>query len=195
MTEVYFIRHAQSDRTARDDRTRPLTLEGLKDSERVAEVLREKGITHIISSPYTRAIQTVSPLARALKIRIETNDDLRERHAGKWHGDRFFDFIEKQWADHDFKIEGGESLKEVQGRNIKALKEILKNYEGETIAIATHGMALSTIINYFYPKYGFTEFLKIADLMPLIIKTTLEVHSDIVCTDISKIFSVHRPYV
>lgn len=195
MTEVYFIRHAQSDRTARDDRTRPLTLEGLKDSERAAEVLREKGITHIISSPYTRAIQTVSPLARALKIRIETNDDLRERHAGKWHGDRFFDFIEKQWADHDFKIEGGESLKEVQGRNIKALKEILKNYEGETIAIATHGTALSTIINYFYPKYGFTEFLKIADLMPLIIKTTLEVHSDIVCTDISKIFSVHRPYV
>lgn len=195
MTEVYFIRHAQSDRTARDDRTRPLTLEGSKDSERAAEVLREKGITHIISSPYTRAIQTVSPLARALKIRIETNDDLRERHAGKWHGDRFFDFIEKQWADHDFKIEGGESLKEVQGRNIKALKEILKNYEGETIAIATHGTALSTIINYFYPKYGFTEFLKIADLMPLIIKTTLEVHSDIVCTDISKIFSVHRPYV
>lgn len=195
MTEFYFIRHAQSDRTARDDRTRPLTLEGSKDSERAGEVLREKGITHIISSPYTRAIQTVSPLARALKIRIETNDDLRERHAGKWHGDRFFDFIEKQWADHDFKIEGGESLKEVQGRNIKALKEILKNYEGETIAIATHGTALSTIINYFYPKYGFTEFLKIADLMPLIIKTTLEVHSDIVCTDISKIFSVHRPYV
>lgn len=194
MTEVYFIRHAQSDRTARDDRSRPLTPEGLKDSERAAEVLREKGITHIISSPYTRAIQTVSPLAGALKIRIETNDDLRERHAGKWHGDRFFDFIEKQWADHDFKIEGGESLREVQERNVKALREIIKKYEGETIAVATHGTALSTIINYFYPKYGFEEFLKIADLMPLVIKTTLETNGGIVCADIREIFSVHRPY-
>lgn len=195
MTEVYFIRHAQSDRTYHDDRTRPLTPEGQKDSEKAAEILKHKGITRIISSPYTRTLQTIAPLARALDLEPETNEDLRERHAGKWHGDRFFDFIEKQWADFDYRIEGGESLREVQSRNIKAMNEILEKYQGETLAIATHGTALSTVINYFYPEYGFENFLKIADLMPLVIKMGLEIKpGGIVCTNAGEIFSVHRPY-
>lgn len=196
MTEVYFIRHAQSDRAAHDDRTRPLTPEGLKDGETTSEILKNKNITHIISSPYTRALQTVEALARALNLKTETDENLRERDAGRWHGDRFFDFIEKQWSDFDYRIECGESLREVQSRNIKALEVILKKYGGETVAIATHGTALSTIINYFYPKYGFGEFLKIADLMPLVVKTKLDIKPEggIICTDIEEIFSVRRPY-
>ncbi|MBD5104118.1 MAG: histidine phosphatase family protein [Ruminococcaceae bacterium] len=196
MTEVYFIRHAQSDRLYHDERTRPLTGEGLADSEKLAEILKDKGIAHIISSPYTRTLQTVEGLAKTLGLEIETNEELRERHAGKWHGDRFFDFIEKQWNDFDYSIEGGESLREVQKRNIKALDGLLKKYKNETVAIATHGTALSTIINYFYPKYGFEDFLKIADLMPLVIRTELDVKSDggMICTDIKEIFSVHRAY-
>lgn len=196
MTEVYFIRHAQSDRTAQEDRTRPLTPEGKADSKKIAEVLKNKGITHIISSPYTRTLQTVEALAKTLNLKTETHEDLRERHAGKWHGDRFFDFIEKQWADFDYRIEGGESLRQVQYRNIKALEGIIGKYQGETIAIATHGTALSTVVNYFYPKYGFEDFLKIADLMPLVIKTELDIKPDggIACTHIEEVFSVHRPY-
>ena len=196
MTEIYFIRHAQSDRACHDDRTRPLTQEGFNDSEKLAEILKDKDITHIISSPYTRTLQTVEGLAKTLGLKTETLEDLRERHAGKWHGDRFFDFIEKQWADFDYRIEGGESLREVQTRNINALDGLLKKYKDETFAIATHGTALSTVLNYFYPKYGFEEFLKIADLMPLVIRTRLDVKPDggIICTDIKKIFSVHRPY-
>jgi len=196
MTEVYFIRHAQSDRTYHDEFTRPLTKEGVKDSEMLSEILKDKGITHIISSPYVRALQTVEGLAEALDLKIETNEDLRERGAGKWHGDRFFDFIEKQWSDFDYRTEGGESLKEVRERNIKALEGILKKYKDETLAIGTHGTALSTIINYFYPKYSFEEFLKIADLMPLVVKMTLELKPDggIICTDIDEIFSVHKFY-
>lgn len=196
MTEVYFIRHAQSDRLYHDDRTRPLTREGLADSEKLAEILKDKGIAHIISSPYTRTLQTVESLAKALRLETETNEELRERHAGKWHGDRFFDYIEKQWNDFDYRIEDGESLREVQERNIKALGGLLGKYNGETLAIATHGTALSTIINHFYPKYGFEEFVKIVDLMPLVIRTELDVKQDggMVCTDIKEIFSVHRPY-
>ena len=50
MTTVYFIRHAQSDRFVHDDRTRPLTDEGMSDTKRITEVLENAGIQHIISS-------------------------------------------------------------------------------------------------------------------------------------------------
>lgn len=84
-TGVYFIRHAQSDRSFHDERTRPLTPEGISDTEKIVQVLKDKGITRIISSPYTRTIQTVEKLSKALKLEIITDEDLRERSAGKWH--------------------------------------------------------------------------------------------------------------
>ncbi len=201
MTYVYFIRHAQSDKSFHGESERPLTKDGFYDCEKVSEALKDKGISHIISSPYTRAVQTVEPLAKTLALPIEIDGDLRERSAGKWHGDRFFDFVQKQWEDFDYRIEGGESLRQVQNRNIEALNRLLYKYEGETLALATHGTALSTIINYFFPKYGYNDFLKIADLMPIIFKMTFERYkkasgneNGIICTDIKNIFSVHKSY-
>lgn len=170
MTTVYFIRHAQSDRFTQDDRTRPLTAEGMADTEKITAALKNSGITHIISSPYTRTIQTVTSLAQALELTIETDEDFRERNAGKWHGENFFDFIEKQWADFSYHILDGECLRDVQKRNIAALNRAMEKYKGETIAIATHGTALSTILNYFNPDYNFDSFKRIVDYMPYVVK-------------------------
>lgn len=192
MTVVYFIRHAQSDRSFHDEQTRPLTAEGIADTEKITLALKDKGITHIVSSPYTRTIQTVEGLSKALMLEIETDSELRERNAGKWHRDRFFDFIEKQWADFDYRIEGGESLREVQKRNVTALKRYLDKYKGQTLAIATHGTALSTIINYFFPEYGFEDFLKIADLMPLVLKMEFEDSGN--CANAEKVLSIKKSY-
>ncbi|MBQ8931017.1 MAG: histidine phosphatase family protein [Ruminiclostridium sp.] len=170
MTTVYFIRHAQSDRFTQDDRTRPLTAEGLSDTVKITESLSDKGITHIISSPYKRTIQTVTNLSEKLGISIETNEDLRERNAGKWHGENFKDFIKAQWEDFDYHILDGECLKDVQSRNIKALYHYLDKYNGETVAIATHGTALSTIINYYYNDFNYDSFMRIIDYMPYVVK-------------------------
>lgn len=139
MTTVYFVRHAQSDRFHGNDRTRPLTPEGMADTEKVTEALSSRGITHILSSPYTRTIQTISGLSQALGLPIETDEDFREREAGGWRGGNFLEFIEKQWVDKNYHIEDGECIAQVQQRNIAALKRALAKYRGETLAIATHG--------------------------------------------------------
>lgn len=191
MTSVYFIRHAQSDRSFHDERTRPLTAEGIADTEKITFALEGKGIAHILSSPYTRTLQTVEGLSRALDIEVEIDEGFRERNAGKWHGDRFFDYIERQWQDFDYRIENGESLREVQERNIAALKKYLNKYRGQTFAVATHGTALSTIINYYFPEYGFEEFLKIADMMPLVLRMDFD---DSDCLRAEKILSVKKSY-
>lgn len=192
MTHIYFIRHAQSDHTFQQEQSRPLTAEGVSDSEKITEVLKDKDITHILSSPCKRTLQTVESLSEALGINIETDEDLRERNAGKWHGDKFFDYVKRQWDNFDYASEGGESLRQVQCRNIIAVNRALEKYKGETIAIATHGTALSTILNYYYSDYGYEDFLKIADLMPLVIKLTFD--SEKRCIDGERIFSVYKKF-
>ena len=44
MTRVYFVRHAQPEHDWEDDRTRPLTEEGKKDSAIVLGFLKDKKI-------------------------------------------------------------------------------------------------------------------------------------------------------
>ena len=60
MTSVFFVRHAQPDQTCRDDRTRPLTLVGLKDSLLVTEALVNVRIDMFYSSPYKRSMDTIA---------------------------------------------------------------------------------------------------------------------------------------
>ena len=73
---------------------------------------------------------------------------------------------------------------EVQQRNIKALEDVLKRYCGKNIVIGTHGTALSTIINYYEPSYGYKDFNEIRLLMPWIVKFTFD---EMRCIKIEKI--------
>lgn len=174
MTSVYFVRHAQPDITVHDDRTRPLTAEGLRDSIAVADLLQGRNIDLLMSSPYKRSMDTIGELSKRLELEIHTDENFRERNAGGWHGDNFLEFIKKQWADFDYRIMDGENLCEVQTRNVSALKKLLSENEGRNIVLATHGTALSTILNYYYPEYDYSSFMKIIDFMPFIIRVDFE---------------------
>lgn len=192
MTAVYFVRHAQSDKTWQgSDRERPLTAEGLADSAEVTRALSDRGITRILSSPYTRTLQTVADLSGALGLPIETDEDFRERCAGSWRGDNFLEFIEKQWADFSYHIMDGECLADVQRRNIAALTRVLGKYDGEIISIATHGTALSTIINFYKPEYGFGDFMRILDFMPYVVKMEFDGDKFI---SFEEIMYIHKEY-
>ena len=48
MTKIFFVRHAQPEYNHADDRTRPLTEEGLADTKIVVETLKDKGIDVMI---------------------------------------------------------------------------------------------------------------------------------------------------
>lgn len=174
MTRIYFVRHAEPDRSVHDDRTRPLTEEGLRDSLEVTIVLKNKNVDVIISSPYKRSMDTIGDLAKTLGKEILTDDDFRERNAGGWHGDNFLEYIKNQWADFNYHIKDGESLNEVQLRNVRALKKVLSSYKDKNVVIATHGTALSTILNYYYPQYDFECFMRIVDFMPFVIRMDFE---------------------
>lgn len=168
MIKVYFVRHAESDYSIHDDYNRPLTRKGMSDSEKITDLLINKNINRIFSSPYKRAIDTIAHLADKTSLNINIIDNFRERSIGEWIED-FNSFSRKQWEDFNYKTQNSESLKEVQKRNVAALMEILKAYDNENIVIATHGTALSTIINYYNNDFGYEDFEKLRPIMPYVI--------------------------
>jgi 8-oxo-dGTP diphosphatase len=79
--EILVIRHAVAgdrDRWHRADALRPLNDVGRWQARRLVELHTERPITHLLSSPYLRCVQTLEPLAVARGLPIETSDDLAE---------------------------------------------------------------------------------------------------------------------
>ena len=172
MTRVYFVRHAQPEHDWEEDRTRPLTEEGKKDSAIVLEFLKDKKIDAFYCSPYKRSMDTIAEAADFFTKEIITDERLREREKGpdgNNHG-----MFQKRWDDHDYNEEGGESIAMVQKRNIEALNEILSDNTDKDIVIGTHGTALSTIQNFYDSNFGREDFLRIIDRMPYIIELDFE---------------------
>lgn len=168
MTTIYFVRHCKPDAKIYDDRNRPLTEEGLEDSNQVLEILKDKKIDIFISSPYKRSYDSIKKTADYYKKSIITDERLRERKTGKNSNNH--EMFKKRWADFNFAEEDGESIGSVQKRNIEALNEILEKYQNKTIVIGTHGTALSSILNYYDTSFNGESFMKIIDLMPYIVK-------------------------
>jgi 2,3-bisphosphoglycerate-dependent phosphoglycerate mutase len=168
MTQIYFVRHAEPVHGWVEDRSRPLTEEGMKDSKVVADFFREIKVDLFYSSPYKRSVDTISDSAKEKKLPIRTDERFRERVNGIEVNN--IEMIQKRWTDFDYHEEDGESLTMVQSRNMEALREILRNHEGKSIVIGTHGTALSTILNFYEPDYDVNSFLRIIKYMPYIIR-------------------------
>ena len=184
MTTVYFIRHAQADYSVQDDLARPLTEKGMSDRVIVTDFLRSRDIAAVYSSPYKRAVDTVSHFAEHAGLPVITVNDFRERKIGNAWIDNYLNFCEKQWADFSYKLEGGESIAEVQARNIAVLNDVLSAHKNENVAIGTHGTALSVIINYYDNSYGFEDCMAMLYIMPWVVKMTFKEN---MCIEIEEI--------
>ena len=172
MTKIYFVRHAQPEHAWEDDRTRPRTGEGKKDSAIVFEFLKDKHIDAFYSSPYKRSMDTIADSADFFGKDIITDEDLREREKGE-NGNNHGMF-QKRWDDHNYHEEGGESIAMVQKRNMRALTEILRDNIDKEVVVGTHGTALSTILNFYDKSFGCDDFLRIIDRMPYVIELDFE---------------------
>ena len=181
MTTIYFIRHAEPNFNNHDDMTRELTPKGMQDSKLVTRFLSDKNIDIIFSSPYKRAIDTIRDFSEANGLEIQIVDDFRERKVDSCWIEDFSAFCKAQWADFDYKLSDGETLREVQTRNVNALKRLLIDHRDKNIVIGTHGTALSTMINFYDKKFGYSDFEKIKDRMPWVVKLTFR---DGICLDI-----------
>jgi len=169
MTTVYFVRHAQPNYDNHDDLLRELTAKGLEDRKLATKFLADKNVDVVLSSPFHRSIDTVRHFADSQGLEIGIVEDFRERKIDSVWIEDFNGFCKKQWEDFTYKLSDGESLAEVQKRNIAALNKVLEEYAGKNIVVGSHGTALSTIINFYDKSFGYAEFEKIRGLMPWVV--------------------------
>jgi broad specificity phosphatase PhoE len=78
---VLLVRHAQAlprPGWNKDDRLRPLSSRGRKQSRELVSALSEYKVTRIMSSPYVRCLDTVAPLGEALGLPVDADEILAE---------------------------------------------------------------------------------------------------------------------
>lgn len=77
---LLLVRHARAGErgTHADDTVRPLDKKGRKQAERLAELLAERPVKRILSSPATRCTETMQPLGERTGLELETRDELAE---------------------------------------------------------------------------------------------------------------------
>ena len=81
----YLVRHAKAGRRRDwkgDDRLRPLSDKGRAQAEGLVRLLARDDIARVVSSSFTRCMQTVEPLARSRGRAVETDPALEEGAGG-----------------------------------------------------------------------------------------------------------------
>lgn len=170
---IYLIRHAEPNYNNHQDDERELTAKGLQDCQLLLDYFKDITIDRIYSSPFKRTLQTIDELAKEKNLPIQIKENFRERKIDDVWIDDFNTFSQRQWQDFNYKLAKGESLQEVQDRNIQQLQEILKKQE-TSIIISSHGTAISTILNYYDHQFAFDNFQAIKQLMPFLATLSFE---------------------
>ncbi len=77
-TNIYFVRHAESNFVPNDDNcSRPLSAKGKEDAENLIKYFSGINITKVLSSPYNRAVHTVQDIAEDKGLDIELIEYVR----------------------------------------------------------------------------------------------------------------------
>jgi len=140
---LYLIRHAHSQQTALPAETWPLSDLGLRQAQRLAEQPFWQDVDIICTSVEPKAIQTAQFVAERHDLPVEPSFDLRElRRPGGPVGD--YESVVRQVLENPTRsVNGWEPAGEAQTRIMTAVERLLMLHESETLAVVSHGLALT----------------------------------------------------
>lgn len=158
MTKIYLLRHSQpfrkllgeynsSDVEQVRNEKNVLSVDGEKLAREMSERKELQNIDVIYSSHYVRAMCTAKYIAENNNIKLNVDERLGERKFGvNDMAELPSGFFEEQFRNWDYKLEKGESANEVSKRMNEVLLEIINNNKDKTIAIVSHGTAISAML-------------------------------------------------
>lgn len=97
----------------------------------------------------------MQPLADRLRLTIEIDPDLRERHLSSEPLDDFTAALAATWRDFDLVHHGGESSAAAQARVTRAIRRIAARGDSRNVVIATHGNALALFLRTLDARVDF----------------------------------------
>jgi len=163
-TTIWLVRHAEAGQPSGvSEPNWPLTATGHGQACHLADVLKDKGAGHLYASPFKRAQQTLMPLAAALATPIRIAHNLRERRLAGDLIDDFHSALRMGFADHDHCLPGGESVRHCRDRVTGVIDSIADKHQGSTVAVCSHGVAITAFLSGLDPSLGYEFWRKIGN--------------------------------
>lgn len=160
VTRVHLVRHGQTESNTKNYymgwSEEDLNNVGYKQAQSLSVRLSCLPIKAVYSSPLRRAFNTAEIIARPHKVRVVTDDQLKEINLGEWQG-LYADEIMKRWPDlwkqsrtdpSDLTLPDGESYARVTDRAINAFEKIIIDNLGENIVLVTHDVIIRVLAAY-----------------------------------------------
>lgn len=134
-----------------------LSERGIKQAEALARRLAADRFAAFYASDLCRAMDTARIIAEPHRGTVTPLYDLREINFGEWEGltreeikARFPEASRHWWmAPYTARVPGGETLKEVGFRAVRALEEIALNHPEEQVLVVSHGGTIRAAIGIF----------------------------------------------
>ncbi len=157
MTKLILVRHGE---TAWNDEARyqgqedvPLSAKGCLQADRLAERLAQEWIDGVYSSDLARARDTATRIAGPHGRTVLTEPRLREVLLGAWQGLAYAEVHRSYFAPSDpmppYAVDnpppGGESLRQLQVRVVRAVEEIAAAHPDQSLVVVTHGACLKVL--------------------------------------------------
>lgn len=157
-TRVYLVRHGQvmsfEKEAYNGHRDVDITAHGVKQMEAITARLKDEDLAGVYCSDLVRARKGADIIAAPHGLIPEPRPALRELDISLWEGlnadqveERFpgaFDAWREQGAD--YRIPGGERIRDLVERVMPALREILSSHRGERVVLVVHGGVTRVIL-------------------------------------------------
>jgi broad specificity phosphatase PhoE len=139
-TAFWFLRHGETDWNAQNlsqgNVDIPLNETGLAQARSAALLLRNRGITSIISSPLSRAKVTADIAANLLGLPVEVDRDLREVAFGVQEGKPMSEWF-TAWVAGALTPAGAESFPDLTRRAVAAINRAIRR--PPVVLVVAHG--------------------------------------------------------
>lgn len=159
MIRLYIVRHGETEwnreRRAMGRKEIPLNRKGLEDAEKVAELLKDKGIKAIYTSPLRRTVETAEAIGRKTGANVIRDERLIEIGIRPWEGRSFNELLKDDGyrsflEDPDGRLpEGVEPAREVQKRGLELIRDIVANHSQGSFVLVSHADVIRPILCHY----------------------------------------------
>lgn len=163
----YLVRHGETEYKEKDTKIyqgfgvnfASLSAKGRHTIENTAKDARLCGANIILSSPYTRALQTAAILSKELQVDIIIETDLHE-----WLANKHYRYETDEQAERNYEEfvqyggmypDGEEKNWEDTERLRQRLFGVLDKYKHyDKVIVVCHGMLIQAVCNGYHPRNG-----------------------------------------
>ena len=155
--KITFISHGetiytQEHRISDSEKYPPLTESGQEEIERVCEYLKKRGVKNdkLFTSPATRCIQSIEPVAKIFKQNFEILDNLHIRKCGVLNG-KTFENVAKLYSNNfptiaNMDVEDCEKLEDFNKRVFDEVMALVKQNPNSRLIVITYPMVIQSVV-------------------------------------------------